>query len=335
MSPFNGPSPTTASTPPGNGAPQRGSASYRSRQTSTAPALRSTYADASTQTDVVEDEWYSALITPPKQKKSIIPLAKRLLRNRQRIREEQEAKRSSLDAQCVATSPTLSMDVDMLNPEERHNGDSPTDARGRNASISSSSPSRDVTVSDTPMVDAPASIKLPPAWANHHITAPAIVAPTPPLNSPDLRVQLPAPTFSMPNMSGTPTGALTPSSAVAQSPFGSMFPTSAVSINGATPQPSPVKTTKKLTLSDYRARKKNLDTSGTKPSAGNSPTVAPAVLKPPTEEAKASALEGTAAADSPAVDKAEPATSVTSTDGPASGPSPKHHLPLEQLNGSL
>lgn len=337
VSPFNAASPTAASTPPGNAPSQRGSASNRSRQASTAPAPKSAYVDASTQTDVVEDEWYSSLITPPKQKKSIIPLAKRLLRNRQRIRDEQEAKRSSLDAQFVATSPTLSMDVDMSNPEERHGGDSPTDTRGRNPSLASPSPSGEAALVDTPMIDAPALTKPPPPWANNPnpIPTPAAAAPTPPpiLKSPELRVQPPAPTFSMPNLTGTSTGSLTPASAVAQSPFGSMFPTAAASINGAgAAVPSPVKTTKKLTLSDYRARKKNLDTSGAKPSGGNSPTTTPAVLKPPTEEAKALALEGAAAVDSPAAEKPEPLTSAASTDAS----SPKHqHVPLEQPNGSL
>jgi hypothetical protein len=338
VSPFTAASPTAASTPPGQ-PPSRGSVSYRSRHPSTAPAPRSTYADASTQTDIVENEWYSAMITPPKQKKAIIPLAKRLLRNRQKIRQEQEAKRSSLDSQCGSTSPVLSMDIDTQSHDERQSGDSPTDVKARNASIASTSPTADVPATDTPMVDAPAMIKPPPPPWLHSNAAPAGAVPTPTHKSPDLRVQLPAPpVFSMPNMSGTPTGSVTPLSAgpYAQSPFGSIFPTAI--INGVAPQPSPVKTTKKLTLSDYRARKKNLDTSGAKASAGNSPTVTPAVLKTsPSDEAKASVvLEATAmVTGSPAVEKADPVTSATPAAGPPSGSSPRSNPPLEQVNGSL
>ena len=335
VSPYNGVSPTAAGTPPGHLTSQRRSASHRSRHPSMAPVRRSTYVDASAQTDVVLDEWYSHLITPPKPRRAFVPLAKLLLRNRQIIKERQaEAKRKSLDAQSATASPILPMDLDASNHDEWFNGDSPTDAKGRNASISSSSPSVDIISTDSPMIEAPATTKPPlPLWPHSNAVA-AAVAPTLTHKSPDLRVQLPAPpTFSMPNMSGPPTGSVTPSSAGAhaQSPFGSIFPTAA--INGVTPLPSPVKTTKKLTLSDYRARKKNLDTSGAKPSGGNSPTVTPAVLKAcPSEESKASGVD-TAMIDSSAIEKADPVTSATSTTGPT--PSEKSGAPAEQSNGTL
>jgi hypothetical protein len=58
------------------------------------------------------------------------------------------------------------------------------------------------------------------------------------------------------------------------------FPPPLQAVYGIGPHPSPVKTTKKLSLSDYKAaRMKKTDTSN-KPSSGSSPTVAPAVLKP-------------------------------------------------------
>jgi hypothetical protein len=68
--------------------------------------------------------------------------------------------------------------------------------------------------------------------------------------------------------------------------------------------PSPVKTTKKLSLSDYKARKnRTVPSTGNKTSNGNSPTVAPAILKPSlstVDESKVTAvLEGSAVADSP------------------------------------
>jgi uncharacterized protein len=338
VSPFSGVSPTATGTPPGHPLSRRSSVPYRSRQTSAAPTPKSTYTDSSTQTDNVDNEWYSTCTESPTPKKTIVPLSKRLLKNRYKIRQEREAQqRSGVDVQNGATSPTVSMDVDAPTHEERSNAESPTDVRGRNASIASSSPSVDVSSTDVNMVDAPAIIKPPPPpWPNHSSTVAAGLTPTPTHKSPDLRVQLPAPpSFSMPNMSGNPPGSLTPSSSAgsfAQSPFGSLFPMAA--LNGAGPQPSPVKTTKKLTLSDYRARKKNLDSSGTKPSAGNSPTVTPAVLK--IEEAKASGiLEGSVIVDSPMVEKADPVTSAASTVDPTAGSSPKNNLASNQPNGSL
>jgi hypothetical protein len=321
LSPLNGGSPAAA-TPP----PQRGSA-HRSRQASAAPTPRSNYADSSTQTEAVEDEWYSPMITPPKRKKAFIPLPQRLIRNRQRAQQE-AVKRASLGSQAGDISPVVPMDLDTLSHDERSNGGSPTDVKARNASIASSSASLDPTMTDTFMADSPSMIKPPlPPWP-HNVAAPAASSIH---KSPDLRVQLPAPTFSTPNMSGTPTGSTTPSSAVAyaQSPFGSVFPPPI--LNGVAPQQSPAKMTKKLTLSDYRARKKNLDTSGAKPSGGNSPTVAPAVLKTSSEDAK---LDGAAVAvDSPAVEKTDPVASARSA---AEDSSPKNNpAALEQPNGSL
>jgi hypothetical protein len=321
LSPLNRGSPAAA-TPP----PQRGSA-HRSRQASAAPTPRSNYADSSTQTEAVEDEWYSPMITPPKRKKAFIPLPQRLIRNRQRAQQE-VAKRASLGSQAGDISPVVPMDLDTLSHDERSNGGSPTDVKARNPSIASSSASLDPTMTDTFMADSPSMIKPPlPPWP-HNVAAPAATSIH---KSPGLRVQLPAPTFSTPNMSGTPTGTTTPSSAVAyaQSPFGSVFPPPI--LNGVAPQQSPAKMTKKLTLSDYRARKKNLDTSGAKPSGGTSPTVAPAVLKTSSEDAK---LDGAAmAVDSPAVEKTGPVASARSA---AEDSSPKNNpAALEQPNGSL
>jgi hypothetical protein len=336
VSPFSGVSPTTAGTPPGRPVSRLSSVAHGSRQASAVPTSKNAYADSSTQTDAVDDEWYSAHTESPTTK-TIIPLAKRLLKNRYKIRQEREAhQRASLEALSEATSPAASMDVDPPNPEERYNGGSPTEVRGRNASIASSSTSVDVSSADIPMTDAPAIIKPPPPpWPNH--PNPATAEPAPPTHkSPDLRVQLPAaPFFSIPNLSGKPSGSVTPSSATgsfAQSPFGSIFPPSV--LNGAGPQPSPIKTTKKLTLSDYRARKKNLDTSSAKPSAGNSPTVAPAVLKSsPTEEVKPPG--GAVVADLSTVEKTDAVASATSTVGPPPGSPPKTNPPQEQANGPL
>jgi hypothetical protein len=106
--------------------------------------------------------------------------------------------------------------------------------------------------------------------------------------------------------------------------------------NGAGQHPSPVKATKKLSLSDYKARLKRSDTSATsKPSTGASLTLTIAVLKPSlsiVEEAKASGvLEGSAIVDSPMIEKTtDPMTAM----GPDAADTSKHNLPSEP-NGTL
>jgi hypothetical protein len=346
-SPFNAGSPTGPVRSPGNSISRNGSVAYRSRQTSMIPSR--SYTDASTQTDEVENAWYSRPCATPSPKRPIISLSKRLLRNRLKLQAQIEARQVSED-QSVLGSPTVSMDMDrqddVLNPE------SPTDPRGRNASIVSSTPSVDASAAGTDVImsDAPAilvgnSMKpAPPPWPGQSSIS-YRSTPIPTQKSPDLRVQMPpTPSFSNPNMSGpgTLSGNVTPSSAagsIAQSPFGTIFPSTfpAPIINGAVQ--SPAKVPKKLSLSDYkaaRAKKAEVDLASKKP--GSSPTVPPAVLKPSLstiEEAKASGiLEGSASVDTPTTEKAlDPIASsarLLSTD-----PSPKPNLPSELSNGHL
>jgi len=142
-------------------------------------------------------------------------------------------------------------------------------------------------------------------------------------------------------MSGSLSGSVTPSSAagsIAQSPFGTShfpgpFPVNAV--NGVA-HASPVKTTKKLSLSDYKLKMNAKKTDTSRPSAGSSPTVAPAVLKPSLstiEEAKDSGvLEGSTMIDSPMMEnKVDPMDSV----GPNTESAAKSNLPSGQPNGTL
>ena len=359
-SPFSATSPTAALPSPGNPASRSGSATYRSRQPSVAP--KSNYVDSSTQTDNVDNAWFGRPRESPTPKRSIIPLSMRLVKNRLRIQAQQEAQRRDSavsvancgDEKPLGTSPSVSMDLDVPVHDEKFNPESPTDGKGRNTSFSSSTPSIDVSSAcvDANMTDAPAiivgsSIKpLPPPWPG--ISNPHGSNPTPLQKSPDLRVQMPpTPNFSNPNMSGTHSGPVTPSSAagsIAQSPFGTVhFPTAfpAPTINGAGQHASPVKTTKKLSLSDYKAaRLKRTDTSGgSKPATGTSPTMTSAVLKPSlstVEESKVSGagiLEGSALVDSPIVGKMiDP---IVSTAGSTSYPASKSNMSSEKPNGTL
>jgi hypothetical protein len=349
-SPFNAGSPTGLVPSPGNSGSRSGSMAYRSRQASMAP--KSSYTNASTQTDEVENAWYSCPSATPPPKRSIIPLSKRLLKNRLKLQSQIEARRASGgEEQNVLGSPTVLMDLDGPGHEERCNAESPTDSRGCNASIASSISSVDITAStmDVNMTDAPAimvgsTIKPPPPPWPGQSNAPrsnSILG----QKSPELRVQMPpAPTFSIPSMSGTPSGNVTPSSAagsIAQSPFGTAFPPFPPPVvNGAVQ--SPAKGPKKLSLSDYKDRlaraKKEKDESARKPSEGSSPTVPPAVLKPSlstVEEAKvAGILEGSAIVDTPFAEKTLDPLSLNAD--PSSDPAPKNSLPPSEIsNGTL
>jgi hypothetical protein len=273
-----------------NPASRRGSIHYKSRPASV--DIKAMYSDSSTQTDKDENAWYMS--PSPPSKRAIIPLSKRLLKNRLRLRSERQTQHlvMGVDDQSMATSPTVSMDLDTPMIDDRTHPDSPVDARGRHASISSSSPSvdmsttLDVNMSDTPPIIVNNTIKPPPPpWPGHSMI-PGVSTSNPPQKSPELRVQMPpAPTFTIPNMSGTPSPSGTPSSAagsIAQSPFGTNFPNLFPTTNGLTAIPSPVRTTKKLTLSDYKRKRENaskINTGANEPSTGSSPLVAPAVLK--------------------------------------------------------
>jgi uncharacterized protein len=354
-SPFSALSPTAALPSPENQVSRTGSTAYRSRQASAAP--KSTYSDASTQTEDVENAWWKD--PKPKHKRSVVPLSKRLLKNRHKLQiqlEVQTCQQAVIskdgEEESVRASPTASIDLDVPMHEERYHLESPTDAKGRNPSISSSTPSvdlsstsPDVAMTDAPSIQVSTTIKPPPPpWPGQSNTS--LGAPSAAQKSPDLRVQMPpAPVFSTPNMSGPLSGPVTPSSgsgSIAQSPLGTVHPTGVFAlpiVNGVGQHPSPVKTTKKLSLSDYKAaRMKKSDTFGAnKASSGSSPTVAPAVLKPSfstVEEAKAQGiLEGSAIIDSPMVEKS--ADPLGSGAGATSDPAFTHNMSLEKSNGTL
>ncbi|KAG4030114.1 hypothetical protein MFRU_013g01380 [Monilinia fructicola] len=248
------------------------------------------YADSSTQTDRDEDAWYEAR-TNTTPKRPILSLAKRMLRNRFKIlaqvrgletRRRTDAAAGMLDGDLHHfSSPTSAMDIDGSVQEDRSITESPTDTKTRNASIVSSTPSVDVLSnsgdyhSDGPTFGIGQTMK-PPPWSGNSTNGHSH-------RSPELRVQMPPiPAFITPNLSGTP-GTLTPSSAIpssAISPYGtSHFPSySSTLTNGVNPSPAK----KKMSLNDYKARKKqNADGSGgRKASVGSSPTMPPAVLKP-------------------------------------------------------
>ena len=346
-SPYNAGSPIGPMRSPGDSMACSGSMPYRSRQTSLAP--KRSYADASTQTEEVEGAWYSLTSATAPPRRPIISLSRRLLKNRLKLQVQIEARRACED-QSMLESPTVSMDIDRQGQEEIFNPESPTDSRGRNASIVSSSPSvevsTEVNMTDAPVIQVGNAIKpQPPPWPGQpNVTSQSNSIPG--QKSPDLRVQMPpTPSFSNPNISGpgTLSGNVTPSSAtgsIVQSPFGTtIFPSTFPPPirNGAIQ--SPAKGPKKLSLSDYRAaraKKAEVDFALKKP--GSSPTIPPAVLKPSLsiiDEAKSSGfLEGSAIVDTPMTEKAlDP---IASAGLSSSDPASKLNQPSDQLpNGTL
>jgi hypothetical protein len=305
--------------------------------------LKCTYADSSTQTDDVENAWWKECKQRPKRR--VISLGQRLLKNRHKIQLCQEKQMEQQMALAIGgaehnMSPMLATDS---GAHEDHTAVSPVDSMGRHMSISSSTPSVDVATSiDINMTDAPSitisnSIKPPPPPWPGQSNSVGGRAPSPHQRSPDLRVQLPpSPSFITQSMSGS----VTPSSAtgMAQSPFGSVhFPTifASPAVNGLNQYPSPVKT-KKMSLSDYMAARKNDSAhAANKSQEGSSPTIPPAVLKPSLstiEEARINGLlKGSAIVDTPMEKTLDPVTTATTP----SDFVPKMNGTTEPLNGTL
>lgn len=290
-SPYSAASPTATIPSPRNNSPKNTPIPSQSRHNSTTPP-KVVYADSSTQTDDVENAWWKQ--PPARPKRSIVPLAKRLLKNRHRIQlqQEEELERSrTVEDQPAQLSPVATVETSLVQNEEQF-PQSPVESRGRNASVVSSTPSVDLASApgDVNMTDAPAimignTIKPPPPpWPGQPNNV-GIRAASPAQKAPDLRVQMPPiPTFSTPYMAGPLSGSVTPSSAagaLAQSPFGTVhFPSAFTgsAINGIGPHASPVRATKKLSLTEYKRRNETANTS--RPQGASSPTTSPAVLQP-------------------------------------------------------
>lgn len=306
-------SPTTAhspapATPCSRHSSRQPSVPLQSRQASMVP--RNNYTDASTQTDDVENTWFSPS-PPSKQRKKFVPLSERLLRTQHKAQSEKQSRRVSqiayingVETQSASNVSSPEMHDSVLRPL----GPSPhalQDGTERPTSGGSSAPSIDGTSAsnDVTMVDAPPATGRPPppTWQGTFAPPTNSKSPTESRSS-DLRVQMPPiPSFSNNGSHTVPLtpGTLTPSSvtgSLAQSPFGTTFapPFSPSVLNSVGQHPSPVK--KKLSLKDYQARLAN------KTATDSNPIVA--TLNHPAsivEETKVSAvLEGSAVTESPA-----------------------------------
>jgi uncharacterized protein len=286
---------------------------------------RSNYRDCSTQTDELEDAWYSKPQIPT-PKRPYMSLSQRLFSSQQKLRLKREARPVEQRTYMVngvetnstghASSPELhDASLRRFGPGYANS----VEVAERPKSGGSSAPSFEGTVAsiDTPMTDIPPSIVSttskppPPPWPGSFNLA---SNPTSPLEnrSSDLRVQMP-PNPLLSNgahtISGTPTGSTTPSSMsglVSQSPFGPVFPApfQPSILNSIGAHPSPVKEKKKLSIQDYRAMR----ASASKASSSKDSDPTPVALKTSLsgDESKMTGiLEGSAIVDSPLAEKKE------------------------------
>ncbi|WZH41585.1 SET3 complex protein [Fusarium acuminatum] len=206
-------------------------AAARSRQSSVNSVP--VYCDAAVQTDPVEGAWFSEPYQSPRPKKRIIPLSKRLLNNRHRVRTDDGVlrRRSSLSQASNGTA------MEVESPLEH----APTIKRSE-----SELPPLLNTAGDIPMADA--SSPILGSAASDTSSKP---------KTPDLRVQLPpVPAFDSTGL-GIHNGTAPQSGIIAHSPLSGPMPSPCVShaVNGIGAHHSPAK--KKLSLSDYTKSRMN------------------------------------------------------------------------------
>ncbi|RFU29736.1 hypothetical protein B7463_g6615, partial [Scytalidium lignicola] len=361
-SPFSGISPTAVAPSPRNPPSRPASIRSGSRQPSLGP--KSSYVDAGTQTDGIDNDWYCPE-KMPLRKRSIVSLSKRLLKNRHKIRRSLEMQQADppqigyvngTDAQMSNAPPLplppppqpasapipepvpLTMELDTPQVMDHGSVHSPVDVKESIVAIvppASPSEKTQISSADVDMPDAPAVVDIPlkpsaplpePKAENgtsDNSSPPAVDGP----KHPEPRIQLPtSPIVPAANIIlGTPTVA-TPSSTTASSllsPFPTLLPqtpSASVGVNGVS-QPSPIKTTKKLSLSDYKARLKRTDSAtNNKPAPESYPTTVKPSLGP-IEEVKANGIiEEPAVVDSPVAEKTTDPLAVIATPAAESTP---------------
>lgn len=204
-------------------------------------SVRPIYCDAGIQTDPVEGAWYNAFEPSPNPKKKIIPLCRRLMRNRLQFEEDQN-RRHPLTPRTSSGS-AMDLDSPLNNPKPV------VSVREEVEQIITSQPMCS-PVTDTPMTDA---LIDAPTHSPTDTNGPLCTA----AKSPDLRVHVP-PVPAFDNMT-TLANSNTPLSATAstvQSPLSNTLPTplGPAGVNNSVVHPSPAK--KKLSLSDYTKRSK-------------------------------------------------------------------------------
>lgn len=344
-SPYSGISPTTALPSLPGPASRRDSTPNRSRQAS--PSQK--YVDSCTQTDSVENAWFNRHNTPSKPRKNIITLSQRLLKNRQRLRTQQGAHAEQKQSNSINGDDVVSMGSPVasameLDPAQALALDhdsvgSPSEVRGRAASIVSSTPSVDISscAGDAHGAELPTNIHPikppPPHWSASSFRVGATDV-SYRQKSPSMKLQMPpTPVFATPAVPVSPSGSATPlaaTSSAVQSPYAPQFSNAFASptTNGTT-HPSPVKTTKKLSLSDYKARRKMTDSSSSTKALVRDSSAASGIPKPALsamEETKAlSILGGTVVIETPVVERGIDSMQVAG----GMGSTPKECLPSD------
>jgi uncharacterized protein len=287
--------------------------------------VRSNYRDCSTQTDELEDAWYSKPQTPT-PKKTYVSLSKRLLSSQHKLRLKKEARPAEQRAYMMNGVETQSMSH-ASNPELHDSSlkrfgpgyANSAEIAERPKSGGSSAPSTEGTMAsiDIPMTDVPPSIVAttskppPPPWPGTFNPATYLTSPLENRSS-DLRVQMP-PNPLLSNgihaMPATPTGSTMPSSvagSVSQSPFSSVFPSTfpPSMLNSIGPHPSPVKEKKKLSIQDYRALRASVSKASITKDSDSTPVALKTSLSG--DDSKMTGiLEGSAIVNSPVAEKKE------------------------------
>ncbi|KAI0999797.1 hypothetical protein K3495_g8401 [Podosphaera aphanis] len=222
------------------------SAVYRPIKEKIAPKPQ--YIDSSTQTDEVPNAWWKEF--RPKKKKSVMPLAKRLLHNRYRKDMEGEQK----DVLPRIRQPSSISPISQIDPETQPSEENlaPLDPR-QESSKNVDALNADMSSLDFYTPNISSSVDPPPPWpgqpylSNSSNTA-QVERPT------ELKVQIP----HVAELNGKSSNhiAQSPAAGSSTSSYGSTIYSSAFLPpvgDSSFQQPSPLKMTKKLSLSDYKA----------------------------------------------------------------------------------
>ncbi|KAJ4131553.1 SET domain-containing protein 3 [Fusarium equiseti] len=235
--------------------PDQSLAASRSRESSIAP--RGVYCDVAVQTDPVEGAWFSEHNRSPRPKKRIIPLSKRLLNSRHKVKTEEDdlRRRSSVSQASNGTA----MEVD--SPVEH----APSIKRSE-----SELPPLFPTSGDVPLADASSPATTPVLGSAASDTSART-------KTPDFRLQLPpVPSFDSTGL-GIHSSTTPQPGVVAHSPLSGPLPSpfAPPAVNGVAAHPSPVK--KKLSLSDYTKSRMNKTAGKT---AGGHAVLKPSISSP-------------------------------------------------------
>ncbi|RKF71247.1 putative phd-finger domain-containing protein [Golovinomyces cichoracearum] len=251
-------SPSNNMPPPSNTISRIESPTYCSKKST--PSQKLQYKDSFTQTDDVKNAWWTKLKT--KNKKSVVSLARRLLLNRYRKTHENK-KRDSIHFVDHENLP-----IDMVVPESG-GANQAHEIEPSECTSDLDKPSLLSSIVDVSSCDSPSKAttfsrftNTSPIWPNQTNTISFKPENTYIDASPDSGAPRFTPAFSLSNSYTLYTNPVSPLAVLGSSvsAFGTSNHNSLPLVNGINHESSPLKTTKKLSLSDYKAaRMKKVD----------------------------------------------------------------------------